>query len=186
MNKKSLLRIFEPFGSVSAITTRFKQRGALDNNANKSWALLTFETVGSASRALRAEHIVDDDDGKPHTLMVRPAAIEENLQKPTSVYAPSGKLEKIVKDHAAQEERQSKLGANRAGRGKRYRAAGQEASADVSVDKQTSTIRTKQVQELRAQLQGMLRYSVHNLWPALTWQIPSVYRQRAGRLGRVG
>lgn len=160
MNKKSILQVFESFGSVSSITIRFKQRAALDNDANKSWALLTFETIDSASRALRGEHIVDDDDGKPHTLMVRPAAIEENLEKPTSVYAPSGKLKTIVKAHAVEEERQSKLGAKRAGRGKRHGAARQETSADVSDTKHTPTIRTKQVQELRAQLQGMLCYSV--------------------------
>eukprot|EP01047_Picozoa_sp_COSAG01_P048514 COSAG01_NODE_4734_length_4785_cov_8.029236_5_plen_362_part_00 len=138
-NKNQVAGLFERFGKVVSATVRYKPRSELEDENNKSWALVTFETLESgawltrmkqvhqgthsaggllclaclpagcgtagrcgvppplsttkpigaevsidavlvcgwcgactASAALRGEVVVEDDDGHPHRLTIRP------------------------------------------------------------------------------------------------------------------
>jgi hypothetical protein len=68
---------------VVSITVRYKPPSELnkatDGNENRSWALVTFIEVDPASKALRGRVMVDDEEGLPTRLILKPEAVDAQL-----------------------------------------------------------------------------------------------------------
>ena len=93
--KGKLKRVFEQYDRVINVTVRYKPRSALDPDNNKSWAMLTFASAAGCSRALRADTIVDDDEGRPHKLKVSPQEVARNRAMRANEENGPGKMEHI-------------------------------------------------------------------------------------------
>ena len=134
-NKKLLVSRFEKYGKVVGCTIRYKPRSALEGNTNKSWALVTFSDVAAASRTLRGEVWVTDEDGESVLLKVCPQDTEAELSKEHDVWGENtkrkGKLARIAETHEAEKAKAERLEIS-AKRPKRGRKSGNKQNAASS------------------------------------------------------
>ena len=132
--KTKLKALFESYGRVINVTVRYKPRSALNPDNNKSWAVLTYADKSCSSRCLRAETVVDDDDGQPHKLKVSPQEVERNRAMRANEETGPGKMEDMVAQQQADvEKRMNSKGGGRKNRGKASEGEPEAAGGKVPI-----------------------------------------------------
>eukprot|EP01048_Picozoa_sp_COSAG05_P012046 COSAG05_NODE_1180_length_5597_cov_2.237541_7_plen_348_part_00 len=155
-NKKMLIGLFEKYGKVVSCTVRYKPRSALEGNANKSWALVTFNDVAEVSRTLRSEVTVADEDGAIIALKVRPQDTQGELSKEHDAWGENtkhkGKLASIAETHEAEKAKaEQQLGrATKPGkRGKRGNHSSSSRSKPLKEEEEGPTMELEEDRQAR-------------------------------------
>lgn len=150
--KTKLKALFERYGRVINVTVRYKPRSALNPDNNKSWAVLTFADSACSSRCLRAETVVDDDEGQPHKLKVSPQEVDRNRALRANEETGPGKMEDMVAQQQADVEK--RLNSKGGGRKNRGKGAEPEAAGGSKLDKKLTVAEKRQQkqEQLRIQL----------------------------------